>query len=303
MRTTLIFLSLLFVFNGIHSISLKNAFKKTTQNGQIIITVDNTLDQIQINGESITLNAGNEGTWTATKTYSAALTGGDTVEIFCTNTDGPGGVLATLKYTDADGVSQEVSTGSDWTCGGVAATVEGLNGVSPWGAFSSISSNANWIWDPNVGVGSTSCKVVLPGASQATQQSNVWTAKLTWGAAVKDVDILAVLPSGKKVYYRNKKSGNVVLDVDDTDGTGPETLTFNSVESGTYQIWVQAYSREAAITESGAQVVVSRGDNLVETFTVPTSGSGKDFWWHVCDFNADSGSLETVNTVSTAFGA
>lgn len=306
MKSTLIFIALLFAVNAIQSTTLKKLKHKASQNGDLYVDVDDLLNTVTINGETITLTDGNESNWAVASHYSVPLTAGDTVEIFGTNGGGPAGIIATISYVDGAGNSQEVSTNTaDWTCGGVTPTKRGTNGDSPWGAIASISSSAQWIWNSasNIAQDKTSCKIVLPGVVPTVAVSNDWSAVLTWGSAVRDMDLYSILPNGKKVYFRNKQSGNVTLDVDDRDGAGPETLNFNSVVSGTYQIWVHDYSREVAITQSEAQVVVYRGDTQVEAFTVPTSGAGGELWWHVCDLNADSGSLETANTVSTLLRA
>ena len=51
---------------------------------------------------------------------------------------------------------------------------------------------------------------------------------------------LFICDSGCEVFYGNKNCENVNLDVDDTTGNGPETMTFASQMplDQTYVVWV-----------------------------------------------------------------
>ena len=51
---------------------------------------------------------------------------------------------------------------------------------------------------------------------------------------------LFICDSGCEVFYGNKNCANVNLDVDDTTGNGPETMTFASQMplDQTYVVWV-----------------------------------------------------------------
>ncbi|MCR9143496.1 MAG: DUF2135 domain-containing protein [bacterium] len=65
---------------------------------------------------------------------------------------------------------------------------------------------------------------------------------LTWDTPT-DVDLWVVDPKGEKCYYQNqstKTGGN--LDVDITDGYGPETYTMARALGGEYSVQVQYYS-------------------------------------------------------------
>jgi hypothetical protein len=284
------------------STSCKVVLPKTERKIQtnINVTVDNTLTDIQVNGVSVSLaEAENTLDYTVTKHITVSLQEGDVVEIFGENTGGSEGILATLSYVDSAGNLQYVSTGAQWSCSGSPAVTQGANGVSPWGTLADIDSSAEWIWTTlnNAAGDSTSCKITLGGAGEETTvPSNDWSAVLTWGNKAQDIDIWAVLPDGSKVYYRKKTSGQVTLDADDRVEYGPETLSFSEITSGAYQIWVHVYSKEVGIAGSEAEVDVANGD-VVYPFQAP-EGDESLRWWHVCNINAETREVETVNTLA-----
>ena len=63
---------------------------------------------------------------------------------------------------------------------------------------------------------------------------------------------LFICDSGCEVFYGNKNCANVNLDVDDTTGNGPETMTFASQAplDQTYVVWVCIFSYTSR-TKSG----------------------------------------------------
>jgi hypothetical protein len=68
--------------------------------------------------------------------------------------------------------------------------------------------------------------------------------QLTWDTPGNDVDLHLWGPEGNHIYYRDKDAiTGGELDIDDTDGYGPETITLGSTApSGTYTIKVRYYS-------------------------------------------------------------
>lgn len=104
---------------------------------------------------------------------------------------------------------------------------------------------------------------------------------LNWGEGndqPKDLDAhlaCACTTAGHHVYYSNKKheetghSGE--LDVDDTDGGGPETITLLDPAPGRYRYWVHNYSSSAPhLGYAGAVVRVVIGDTVAGEFRMPT---------------------------------
>ncbi|MFC2046221.1 carboxypeptidase regulatory-like domain-containing protein [Chloroflexota bacterium] len=119
---------------------------------------------------------------------------------------------------------------------------------------------------------------------------------LTWGAEPMDLDSHLRLPPGSPyhVWYADEGSLSslpfAALDVDDVSSYGPETITVVQRQPGRYVYAVHNFSGSPDITTSEAVVRVYRGENLVQTYSVPTSGAGT--WWHVFDIDS-SGNIIT----------
>lgn len=154
---------------------------------------------------------------------------------------------------------------------------------------------------------------VLPGRTTTAQ--NVFVSPtgavdlvrvvLTWGATPQDLDAHLTGPratAGTRflIGYEFNTFGNcgadpfACLDVDETAGFGPETMTITKQLAGTYRYAVHNFSGEAPISVSGAQVAVYIGNTLVRTFSPPT-GSGD--WWNV--FELANGQITPINSYST----
>lgn len=134
---------------------------------------------------------------------------------------------------------------------------------------------------------------------------------LTWGARPSDLDSHLLGPTGdgsdrfhtyysNKVYrYNNKNYAD--LDLDDTSSYGPETTTiYYKNGSGIYSYYVHDYSNRGnaasmAMANSDATVKVYQGSALVKTFKVP---AGQGTVWHVFDYDAGTGVITPVNTMS-----
>ena len=103
---------------------------------------------------------------------------------------------------------------------------------------------------------------------------------LNWGASPKDLDSHLVHPS-THVFFSKKKGDQVDLDVDDTDGFGPETITLRQKKPGVkylYAVHDYSHGDKKGSTElsnsSKAKVFVYVGSSLVRTFTPPPGQSG-----------------------------
>jgi uncharacterized protein YfaP (DUF2135 family) len=120
---------------------------------------------------------------------------------------------------------------------------------------------------------------------------------LEWGADPRDLDSHLFLPDNTDIHYPNKgvTVQGVLLDLDDTDGNGPETITIMEQSDGTYTYAVYKYAGDGTLSTSGAVVRVYRGNQEIDSFRVPTTGEGD--WWHV--FNLDGNNITEVNTLST----
>ncbi|SHO49389.1 YfaP family protein [Anaerocolumna xylanovorans] len=108
------------------------------------------------------------------------------------------------------------------------------------------------------------------------------------------------------VYYSNKVFGYkgstiAQLDLDDTSGYGPETitLTLKADIPGTYRYIVHDYTNRTSFTSnalslSGASVKIYRGNDLIMTYNVPINERGN--LWRVFEIN--NGVINTLNTMS-----
>jgi len=143
---------------------------------------------------------------------------------------------------------------------------------------------------------------ISPGFSNAG-----YRIVLEWGEKPADLDINLTKTGGSGNYhisYRNMRStadGNAVLDRDDTTGYGPETITFGVVEeNAVYKCFVHDYTNRSNInsnqmSQRGAIIRVYRLNALVQTFRIPSDGTGT--MWNV--FNIERGMVVPVNTVNS----
>lgn len=104
---------------------------------------------------------------------------------------------------------------------------------------------------------------------------------LDWGDNPQDEDSHLFTPSGEQVCYYSKQVSGAYLDVDDTDGYGPETVTITNLQNGVYKYYVADYThcssnevKSTALSGSGATVRVYTRNGLEKTFYVPKNQRG-----------------------------
>jgi hypothetical protein len=106
---------------------------------------------------------------------------------------------------------------------------------------------------------------------------------LDWGERPADLDLHFEKDGGYHVSYWNTHSaedGSVLLDRDDQDSFGPETITVMETDTrSTYRLYVTDYTNlgnsfSRALSQSGAVVRVYNRERLLNTFTVPLNRSG-----------------------------
>lgn len=86
---------------------------------------------------------------------------------------------------------------------------------------------------------------------------------LSWDTDGTDVDLHVIDPDNEECYYGHRltKIGGK-LDVDDTDGFGPEVFTLTNAVSGKYQVKVKYFSSHGhPQTKARVQVVLFEGTN------------------------------------------
>ncbi|NTW24685.1 MAG: PKD domain-containing protein, partial [Lentimicrobium sp.] len=129
---------------------------------------------------------------------------------------------------------------------------------------------------------------------------------LNWGIAPEDLDSHLNTPviegQAYHVFYENEGSANVapfaLLDFDDTDSYGPETMTIYQMYNGTYQYYIHNYTESPSITTSQAVVQIYNQTGLLYTLQVPASGTG--LYWYVCDVNGATGQVTIRNVIQEA---
>jgi uncharacterized protein YfaP (DUF2135 family) len=96
---------------------------------------------------------------------------------------------------------------------------------------------------------------------------------LTWDTDGTDLDLRVTAPNGEECYHghRHTSSGGV-LEVDDTDGFGPEIFLLPVAPRGEYQITVAYYDAgRATLTEAEVEVVVREGTAGERRYAFPVT--------------------------------
>ena len=124
---------------------------------------------------------------------------------------------------------------------------------------------------------------------------------LSWDEAPKDIDSHLVY-GNSHIYWNNKNGVQGMLDVDDTDGFGPETITIKKSLNGNRYIYaVHDYTNKdesfsSKLSESGAKVLVYAGSTQIETFYIPQGKIG-NLW--VLFTISEYGDLIPINKFTT----
>jgi hypothetical protein len=109
---------------------------------------------------------------------------------------------------------------------------------------------------------------------------------LDWGERPADLDLHFEKQGGYHISFRNMHSaedGSAVLDRDDQDGFGPETITVAEADAGSlYSAYVIDYTNEGnsgsrELARSGAAVYVYGRSGFLRAFRVPANRTG-DKW-------------------------
>jgi adhesin/invasin len=96
---------------------------------------------------------------------------------------------------------------------------------------------------------------------------------LTWGYSPSDLDahLYGPLPNGKQfhVSYDEKQAANVLLDVDDRESFGPETITVKKAIPGKYEYKIHAYQdpKEAKKDPEKAKRALARSSAEVKIYS------------------------------------
>ena len=135
---------------------------------------------------------------------------------------------------------------------------------------------------------------------------------LTWDEIPWDLDSHLFVPNGDTqedyhicYYHMEDSSGNTSLDVDDTDGYGPETTTIKHIEQGQYKFYVSDFTNcsmdnldSKEMSRSSATVRVYGSQGLIQTFYVPVNQKG--IIWEV--FEIRDGTVIPIQRYYDAIG-
>ncbi len=130
---------------------------------------------------------------------------------------------------------------------------------------------------------------------------------LNWGSTPSDLDSHLKTPeiegSTHHIMYSNRGSADsapfATLDIDDTNGYGPETMTIKQAFSGTYIYYIYQYSSSGSFQESGGSIQIYNSPTCDgETIQVPNDGSGR--YWYVCDIDGESGDITVINQIQNS---
>ncbi len=143
------------------------------------------------------------------------------------------------------------------------------------------------------------CKGMTYAISPIMKNLDGLRVVLNWGATPPDLDSHMVFPNSN-IYFMQQKGVDANLDVDNTQGFGPETVTIEKKHQGeTYVYAVHDYtnrynSSSSGLSSSGAKVLVYIGQSLVRSYYVPKNIIGN--LWTVFRITPE-GEFQDINTV------
>ena len=127
---------------------------------------------------------------------------------------------------------------------------------------------------------------------------------LTWGSNPVDMDSHLITPEidslNFHISYSNRGNSEsapfVVLDLDDVDGFGPETITIKKLEAGIYKYYIHQYSNDGILKESNARVQIFDSPNCNgEAIDIIEEGEGR--YWNVFEINGENGDILEINQI------
>jgi uncharacterized protein YfaP (DUF2135 family) len=146
------------------------------------------------------------------------------------------------------------------------------------------------------------CKGMTYAVSPVMKNLDGLRVVLNWGSSPLDLDSHTAFPE-RHIYFE-KRTGpartDANLDVDDTDGFGPETITIEKKHAGEAYVYaVHDFTNRNApgsngLSNSNAKVMVYIGQSLVRSYYVPR-GTGN--LWTVFRITPE-GEFQDINTLS-----
>lgn len=143
------------------------------------------------------------------------------------------------------------------------------------------------------------CNGMSYAISETMKQIEQFRVVLNWGDTPADLDLHVVYPNNH-LFFQNKQGKDAFLDVDDTDGLGPETITVGTRHQGEkYVFAVHNYSANEkygtkSLSNSKAKVFVYVGQSLIGSYYVKPDQVGALWVLFAVDGN---GSIRDINSV------
>ncbi len=128
---------------------------------------------------------------------------------------------------------------------------------------------------------------------------------LWWNTPTADIDLHSWNPAGEHCYYANSVISDGYLDIDDTQGYGPETFAVETANVGVYEIQVNCYSLDED-PYSDASIQVFFDGALQQTFgphhfiVDDYNGTDPAAWWEVCTITVENGRCVLTNDKPTS---
>lgn len=104
---------------------------------------------------------------------------------------------------------------------------------------------------------------------------------LSWDSDGTDLDLHLVTPSGEHCFYGNRTlASGAALDIDVTDGYGPEIISVPSPQNGTYLVYVNYYGSGQStgkLTTAKVSIVSHAGtpDEKIDVSVLPMRAPGE----------------------------
>ena len=259
--------------------------------------------------------------YASTSIAGAASNGAQTLEAIPLVKTAVGGGTISGTVLNATTNQQIVATGTldlyagvNTTTGAILATT--TTATSGFYQFSTVNAGTYTVAARATGFSNGSRTVVSLGAARVASSQNVLLSPtsstgslrivLTWGDLPADLDSHLTGPSINQssfwVYWASRGSCTTFpyacLDVDATNGRGPETISIAQRTTGRYVYSVHNYSAgnstsDIGLSSSGARVDVYGATGLLRSFAVPALPGTL---WTVFDW--DGVTIRPINTIS-----
>lgn len=193
----------------------------------------------------------------------------------------------------------ELDNGNDFTGGTAILSINGIDSeiyVAANGDFYaifSIASGENELYvranGPNGDTGSSDIITVYGDFVAPEIEVVLW-----WNTPTSDIDLHAWNPAGEWCYFGNQTISDGFLDIDDTEGYGPETFAVQTANVGVYEIQVNCFDLDLD-TYTDASIQVFFDGVLMDTYGpqhfIVDDGMGDDpeAWWEVCTITVENG--------------